>query len=116
MGRGPWWNPSEDDLDWDPLPDVVILGPDYAADLPLWGQSCGNLAWQCTRFRPELLDRLAAWQEEFDDNFHYDKGWRSPAVRDRWKQEAEVLAADVRATLGSQAELVVDLWPLKDEE
>ena len=60
MGETPWWYPGEDDADWDePLPEVIELSPDYMADLPLWGE-CGAIAWQRTKFSPELLDRLAA--------------------------------------------------------
>jgi hypothetical protein len=61
-----------------------------------------------------LLDRLAAWQEEFDSNFHWQQGWRSEDARDRWANEAQDLARDVRAELGTRAELFVDLWPLQD--
>src|SRR5262245_13692468 len=62
--------------------------------------------------RSQLLDRLAAWQREFDDNFHWDRGWRSAQTRDRWASQAEELAADMRAELGTRAELTVRLWPL----
>lgn len=111
MGKNPWWQPPESDLSWDePLPDVVELAPDYMAELPLWGDGFGNISWQFTKFSPGLLDRLAAWQQEFDDNF--DRGWRSAEIRDRWAREAGELAADVRAELGTRAELVVRLWPL----
>jgi len=68
MSESPWWHPTDDD-DWDePLPPVVTLEPDYHAKLPLGGE--GELPWQRTKFTPELLDRLAAWQEEFETNFH----------------------------------------------
>lgn len=72
------------------------------------GTSAGN----SPRFSPGLLDRLSAWQQEFDDNYHWDSGWRSAEIRDRWASEAGELAADVRAELGTRAELVVRLWPL----
>jgi hypothetical protein len=62
MGENPWWHPSQDDLDRDePLPDLIELAPDYSADLPLWGcDGSGNIAWQDTKFSPQLLDRLLA--------------------------------------------------------
>ena len=115
MSEHPWWHPGEDDLaGWDePLPAVVELAPDYSAELPLWGAGFGNIAWQFTKFSPELLDRLAAWQQEFDDSFDWQSGWRSTETRDRWAREAEELAADVRTELGTRAELTVRLWPLK---
>jgi hypothetical protein len=117
MVENPWRHPSEDDLGWDdPLPSVVKLGPACMADLPLWGEGFGNIAWQFTKFSPELLDRLAAWQREFDADFHWEAGWRSAAARDHWAHEAADLASAVRAELGTRAELVLDLWPLKDDD
>lgn len=114
MVAGPWWDPSEDDLaGWDgPLPGVIRLAPDYSAELPLWGEGFGNIAWQFTKFSPGLLDRLAAWQRAFDENFRWDSGWRSSMVKEAWAREAKRLETDVRAELGSRAELDVDLWPL----
>jgi len=115
VSQNPWWHPSDDDLGWDePLPGVIRLSPDYGADLPLWGAGFGNIAWQFTKFPPELLDRLAAWQRDFDDNFHYEAGWRSAAIRDRWAHQVIGLAADVQAALGTRAELAVDLWPIDE--
>jgi len=116
VGQNPWWHPSEDDLDSDEaLPSPIVLAPDYMADLPLWGEGFGNIAWQFTKFPPELLDRLAAWQRYFDDNYHYRTGWQSAAARDRWAYQATDLAADLRAALGTRAELVVDLWPVDEK-
>jgi hypothetical protein len=107
--------PSEDDLSWDePLPRVIRLSPDYSAPLPLWGEGFGNIDWRFTKFPPELLDRLAAWQQDFDDTYHYQTGWRSAAIRNRWAHQAQNLAADLRAALGIQAEFVVDLWPIDE--
>lgn len=100
-----------------PLPDELELTPDYSAELPLWGDDgygYGMIAWQQTKFSPELLDRLVAWQQEFDVSFHWEKGWRSAEIRDRWASQAEDLAADVRAELGTRAELTVRLWPLQN--
>jgi len=107
----PWWHPK-DDNDWnEPLPPVVTLEPEYGAELPLGGE--GVLAWQRTKFSPQLLDRLAAWQEDFERGFHHDTGWRSQQVRNQWAEEAKELEAEVRAELGTRAELVVNPWPLR---
>ncbi len=94
---------------------MIELAPDYNADLPLWGDE-GNIAWQDTKFSPGLLDRLATWQQDFDDNFCWDSGWRSAEARDRWARQGEELAADVRAELGTRAELAVRLWPLGNND
>lgn len=68
MSEGSWWHAGEDD-DWaEPLPPVVILEPDYGAELPLTSEE-GMLAWLQTKFSPQLLDRLAAWQEAFEAGF-----------------------------------------------
>ena len=107
MSQNPWWHPSEEDLVWaEPLPKVIELAPDYMADLPLLGGE-GMIDWQDTGFSPALLDRLAAWQQDFDASFHWDTGWRSAEARDRWAHRAEQLAADVRAELGTRAELKI---------
>jgi hypothetical protein len=98
-----------------PFPGSSGSPPDYSAPLPLWGEGFGNIAWQFTKFQPELLDRLAAWQRDFDDNYHYQTGWRSAAMRDRWAHQAIELAADLRAALGTRAELTVDLWPIDEK-
>ena len=118
MSENPWWQPGDDGPGWDePLPRQIVLAPDYMADLPLWGEGFGNIDWRFTKFPPELLGRLAAWQREFDDNFHpWESGWRSAAIRDYWAHQATDLAADVRAALGTRAELVVDLWPIDEED
>jgi hypothetical protein len=110
VSRKPWWHPDDGD-DWDePLPAVVTLEPEYGAELPLGGE--GVLAWQRTKFSPALLDRLAAWQEDFENGFDYDSGWRSRQARNRWAEQAKGLETEVRAELGNRAELVVNLWPL----
>ena len=100
----------------EPLPSVVILAPDYHAGddagLPLWTEESGQISWRSTRFSPKLLDRLAAWQEEFESNFHWENGWSSERARAKWACEAQELAADVRRELGTRASLAVDLWPL----
>jgi hypothetical protein len=108
----PWWHPA-DDLDVEePLPSVVILAPDYQAGndagLPLWGEE-GQISWRDTKFTPELLDRLHTWQEELEENYRWNSGWSSEHVRARWAAEAGDLAAEVRAELGTRAELVVNL-------
>jgi ABC-type lipoprotein export system ATPase subunit len=106
MDERPWWHPSRDDECDEPLPTVVILEPDYGAELPLTSEE-GMLGWQQTGFSPQLLDQLATWQEAFEVRFHFDTGWRSRQLRDEWATQASHLEAAIRAELGSRAELVV---------
>ena len=96
------------------MPAVVILEPDYGAELPLTSEE-GMLGWRRTGFSPQLLDQLADWQEAFEAGFHYDTGWRSPQLRDEWARQAGELEVAVRAELSSHAQLVVHLWPLRDD-
>jgi hypothetical protein len=114
MRERPWRYPEYDDRELKgPFPKLVILSPDYSAQLPISSEGSGQISWRATEFSPELLDRLADWQNEFDANFHWEKGWRSEKALARWAQEANDLAAELRRVLGSRAELVVNLWPLK---
>jgi hypothetical protein len=82
---------------------------------PLWGEGFGNIDWRCTKFPAALLDRLAAWPQEFDDNYHHETGWRSAPAQDRWADDATGPATDLWAVLGTRAELVLDLWPLDEK-
>ena len=80
---------------------VVILEPDYGAELPLTSEEEGMLGWRQTGFSPQLLDQLADWQEAFEAGFHYDTAWRSPQLRDEWARQARELEAAVRAATSS---------------
>jgi hypothetical protein len=115
VSEKPWWHTTEDDHGWgwdEPLAGIITLCPEYGAELPLWGQVWGNIDWHFTKFPLELLDRLATWQEEFDEHYDYETGWRSDVARDHWAEEARALTAELRAALGTRAKLVVELWPL----
>jgi hypothetical protein len=96
--------------DWfqDGDPVVIRFMPEYSADVPLFPRSDDTDA-----LVPEdLLAKLMRWQSEFDENFHWEKGWKSTEVRDRWAAEAVPLENALREALKGKADLVVDLWPL----
>lgn len=86
----------------------LILMVDYGAEMPLWGRDAEHV----DDLDPVLIGRLEAWQSDFGNNFHYEQGWSSPEVRDRWAAEAVELEADLRAAIPS-VKLKVDLWPLE---
>jgi hypothetical protein len=92
-------------------PQVIKLMPEYAASLPLWDER-GNLGRSGAQLPPALLDRLEAWQREFEENFRWDTGWQSAAAREHWAGQAPRLEAALRDALSPRTELVVDLWPL----
>jgi hypothetical protein len=119
MSERPWRNPAEEDLvGWDrPLPETVRLSPDYGVEaplIPLWGNGFGNISWQFTKLPPAMLDRLVAWQEIFEKNFQWERGWVSKRARAEWTERAETLATDLQEELDGRATVVLDLWPLDD--
>jgi hypothetical protein len=85
---------------------LVRLMPEYSAPMPLWGR------WQELELPELLLRRLAAWQEDFDSNFHWDHGWKSSAAREAWAADAATLETMLRQAVGDRARVTVDLWPL----
>jgi hypothetical protein len=81
--------------------------PEYSVELPLWWSDWWDLGLQ-----PELLNRLADWQEVFDLNFDSSGGWRNDAVRDAWRKEGEQLARRLREALPETVDVQINLWPL----
>lgn len=88
----------------------VIVSPDHGIDLPLWGRSVSPFDLPAA-----LLDRLALWQQEFDNNYDSFTGWKSHEVRATWTKEAHNLEFDLRRALPEDVELTVDLWPVESE-
>ena len=72
----------------------------------LWGRS-----WRSLKLPPPLLNRLADWQDYFDDNFDPFSGWKTPESRSRWEQQSVGLIRDLKTALRG-VPLMVDLWPL----
>jgi hypothetical protein len=96
----------------DEPPSVVTFSPDYDAPSPLWPSSDTTDAMV-----PEaLLVKLIAWQQEFDSEFGWQMGWLSDEAKTKWAKDAVELEAELREALAGKAELVVDLWPLKEPD
>lgn len=73
------------------------LAPDYVMGISgLWPSSDDTDAM----VSPQLLTRLVAWNDEFNVNLHYERGWRLEEARDRWAEESVDLVAQVRAAGG----------------
>ena len=66
--------------------NYVKLMPDYSAEMPLWG-----MPWKDLNLDPALIDRLRAWQRQFDDHFHYERGWDDADIATAWRIERECL-------------------------
>lgn len=108
-----WHEPVVRDLPARQLPAVVRFTVDYGAELPLWAAGFGNVDWKFTGLPNHLLDRLADWQDVFNENFDPKSGWGNVELRDRWAREACRLIELVRSEFGERIELEVDLWPLR---
>jgi hypothetical protein len=111
VGQDAWWNPSEDGLDRDePLTREIELSPYYCNPL---NSAVERRLRECRLATHQVPARTPgparAWQQDFESDHHYDTGWRSAAIGSRWAQDAEDLADDVQAALGSRAELTVRL-------
>jgi hypothetical protein len=85
-----------------PIP--VSLSCDYAATLPLWGDWPPD-----TPLPEELRQRLAAWQEDWEEGHLRVTGWRSEAARAHWLSKADDLASELRTVLDGRAELELRL-------
>jgi hypothetical protein len=80
--------------------------------VPLWPSSDATDAL----VPPDLIERLLAWQSDFDGSFHPEREWLSHEAKERWATSSAELEAELREALSGKAELVVDLWPLGQKE
>lgn len=90
---------------------TVRLMPEYGVDVPLWGGD-----WETLALSDSLLADLVKWQAEFDETFSpSSRADRSQwvAIKARWEQDAQSLAARIRREIPPHFELVIDLWPLE---
>ena len=60
----------------------------------------------------DLGARLSAWQQSFEEHFHYERGWRSAGKAAAYAREGRVLQRLVTAEIGSWAVVELDLWPV----
>jgi hypothetical protein len=77
--------------------------PEYLCEVPLWGRS-----WQSLELPALLLNRLADWQDYFDDNFDAFSGWKTPDARSQWEAQSVGLIQDLKHALKG-VELIVNL-------
>lgn len=87
-------------------PTYVKLMPDYSAEMPLWG-----MPWTELNLDPTLINRLRTWQRQFDDHFHYERGWDDAEIATAWRIEREMLADALRDSVVPSIEVRVHPWP-----
>jgi hypothetical protein len=95
---------------WGPQEPRIRFSPEYSVALPLWGMWPADVD-----LPPQFEEKLHRWEMLFDFNFHYETGWMSTPARDAWSTQAPELAAELRALLGDDVPVEVDLWPLGPE-
>jgi len=83
----------------------IRFGPDARADLPLWG-----IDWLDPPLTRDLLLRLTAWQDQYDD---HEEEWESDAEWASWIAEGKVLLEQVKLQLGPGVQVIAE-WPLSD--
>jgi hypothetical protein len=113
MKRRPWNNKPGSARQAVPIENEaspIKLMPDYMCELPLWGRS-----WQSLKLPVPLLNRLADWQDHFDDYFDAFSGWKTPEAQSLWEDQSVALIEDLKAALNG-VKLTVDLWPLRDTD
>lgn len=95
-----------------PLRLGVRLMSDYRAESPVWvGRYL--VAPEYLGISADLARRLREWQQLFEEHFDDARGWDSEAIRESYRDHADVLLRDLRAELDPRVELIADLWPLE---
>ena len=74
------------------------MAPDYGVDIPLWGP------WEDLNLPDDLLERLAAWQEEWEASVDWESGtWRTGTqAREKWREAGQVLADQLRSAVADR--------------
>lgn len=67
---------------------------DYGAEWPLWEN--GMQAPEDYGLSDALSDKLAAWNHQFQDNMHWELGWRAGFDTEAWERTGRRLARDTQ--------------------
>lgn len=94
----------------------VKLMSDYSAGWPLWSAQEGLLAPDSLLLSAQLTADLRAWQELFEQDFHWDHGWRTVEAEVRYSRLAPELLHRLRRELGPTVHVSLDAWPVTDPE
>jgi hypothetical protein len=94
----------------------VKLMSDYGAGWPLWSAEEGLLAPDALSVSTSLTADLRAWQDLFESEFHWDRGWRTREAEARYARAGPELLHRLRRELGPAVPVVLDVWPVTDPE
>ncbi|MGZ4697282.1 MAG: hypothetical protein ACXVGT_07425 [Oryzihumus sp.] len=92
--------------------EQLQLTTDYLAPSPLWIR--GGCVGDPRRLgvSAALTERLLAWQADFDEHFHWDRGWDASESAEAWAARGPRLLEPLQAELGDRYEVTLDLWPM----
>lgn len=79
---------------------VLKIFCDYGAEWPLWEH---GLQYPSDYGLSESLsNRLAKWNDEFQQHMHWDRGWAPGFDEDAWTETGKKLAHDVQQEVGDR--------------
>lgn len=84
---------------------------DYGVGRPLWDDH-GATAPSAFDVPVELAARLRAWQDHFEEHFHFENGWRSAQDATVYVEQGKELQRLLTKELGRSACVELDLWPV----
>src|SRR3954453_14226356 len=90
----------------------VKLMSDYGAGWPLWCTPEGLLDPESLVLSAMLVADLRAWQDLFEQDFHWDHGWRTLEAEARYARVASDLLYRLRRELGPAVDVTLDAWPV----
>jgi hypothetical protein len=93
---------------------IVKLMSDYSAGWPLWSADEGLLAADAFSLSASLTADLRAWQDLFEAEFHWDRGWRTPEAEARYARTAPELLHHLRREFGPDVHVTLNAWPVTD--
>lgn len=86
---------------------MIRIMSDYGST-PLWAEGC--IDTDSVGLSADLVTRLDAWQQLFDEHFHWERGWDTADAATQYTAEGHALLELVSAQLpGYIVEL--HLWP-----
>jgi hypothetical protein len=99
-----------------PAPDRsrrMSLMSDYGCEFPVWTKygrdNEANLALSVS-----LAQDLRVWQDVFEHGFDSERGWTTADGEERYARAAPGLRDRLISEVGSNYDVVLDAWPVKD--
>ncbi|HWS35431.1 MAG TPA: hypothetical protein VN408_22170 [Actinoplanes sp.] len=85
---------------------------DYSVGWPLWDE-LGAMDPEDFALPAELSGRISAWQEHFEQRFHYEHEWKTPEDAAAYAREGRELHRLLQDAIGDRADVRLDLWPVE---